>query len=206
MSRQSRALLAAEASAVLRDQLHTEIAGLKTTEDLALWAHRRLPAKNTLTTEHAQSVEASFRAKLTALGDLGDLPGAAQMWGDGQPDSSEPAAEETSLALQEVSSAGHGRVAAKTIRLRDKDHIKFESRQPCLVCGRTPVDPHHLRFVQPRALGRKVSDEFVVPVCRLHHRELQRHGDEAAWWKRINIDPMPVALRLWHLNDAQQNR
>jgi len=116
---------------------------------------------------------------------------------DGPPGDPEPAAEKTTLALQEEI-ASHGRAAVKTIRLRDKDHRKFVSRQPCLVCGRTPVDPHHLRFVQPRALGRKVSDEFVVPVCRLHHRELHQHGDEAAWWKKINIDPMPVALRLWH--------
>jgi hypothetical protein len=70
-------------------------------------------------------------------------------------------------------------------------------RQPSLVCGRTPVDPHHLRFVQPQAL-RKVSDEFAVRVWRLHHRELHRHGDEAAWWKGMNIDPMPIALGLWY--------
>jgi hypothetical protein len=42
-----------------------------------------------------------------------------------------------------------------------------------------------------------VSDEFTVPVCRVHHRELHRSGDEAAWWRRLNIDPLPVALRLW---------
>ena len=70
-------------------------------------------------------------------------------------------------------------MAAKTIRLRDSDHRKFVSTQPCLVCGRTPADAHHLRFAQPRALGRKVSDEFTVPVCRVHHRELHRHGNEA---------------------------
>ena len=87
-----------------------------------------------------------------------------------------------------------GRVAAKTIRLRDKDHRKFVSTQPCVVCGRSPADAHHLRFAQPRALGRKVSDEFTVPVCRVHHRELHRHGDEAAWWQRIKIDPLPIAL------------
>jgi dTDP-4-dehydrorhamnose reductase len=82
-------------------------------------------------------------------------------------------------------------------RLRDKDHRKFVLRQPCLVCGRLPSDPHHLTFTQPRALGRRVSDEFVVPVCRTHHRELHRSGNEAAWWRRLNIDPIPVALRLW---------
>ena len=86
---------------------------------------------------------------------------------------------------------------AKTIRLRDKDHRKFVSTQPCLVCGRTPADPHHLRFAQPRALSRKVSDEFTVPVCRLHHRELHNHGDEKMWWKGINIEPLPIALKLW---------
>jgi hypothetical protein len=44
-------------------------------------------------------------------------------------------------------------------------------------------------------LGRKVSDEYTVPVCRLHHRELHRHGDEAAWWTGVKIDPVPIAPR-----------
>ena len=85
----------------------------------------------------------------------------------------------------------------KTVRLRDKEHRKFVSRQPCLVCGRTPSDPHHFRFVQPYALGRRVSDEFTVPLCRVHHRDLHRQGDEAAWWRKLSIDPVPLALKLW---------
>ena len=89
------------------------------------------------------------------------------------------------------------RIAAKTIRLRDKEHCKFVAAQPCLVCGRIPTEAHHIRFAQPRALNRKVSDEYTVPVCRLHHRELHRYGDEASWWAAINIDPLPVALKLW---------
>jgi len=89
------------------------------------------------------------------------------------------------------------RLAGKTIRLRDKEHCKFVSQQPCVVCGRTPTEAHHLRFAQPRALGRKVSDEYTVPVCRLHHRELHRYGDEASWWAGINVDPVPIALELW---------
>jgi hypothetical protein len=88
-------------------------------------------------------------------------------------------------------------VLGKTVRLRDKEHRKFVLRQPCLVCGRVPSDPHHLTFTQPRTLGGRVSDEFTVPVCRVHHRELHRSGDEAAWWKILNIDPLPVALKLW---------
>ena len=90
----------------------------------------------------------------------------------------------------------------KPVRLRDKDHRKFVLRQPCLVCGRVPSDPHHLTFTQPRALGRRVSDEFTVPVCRAHHRELHRSGNEVAWWRRLNIDPLPAALKLWQQSRA----
>ena len=85
----------------------------------------------------------------------------------------------------------------KTVRVRDRDHRRYVLRQACLVCGRVPSDPHHLTFTQPRALGRRVSDQFTVPLCRVHHRELHRSGNELAWWGRLNIDPLPVALRLW---------
>jgi hypothetical protein len=63
--------------------------------------------------------------------------------------------------------------------------------------GRRPADAHHLRFVQPRALGRKVSDEFTVPLCRIHHRELHLRSDEPAWWEQYAINPLKVAQRLW---------
>jgi hypothetical protein len=65
------------------------------------------------------------------------------------------------------------------------------------VCGRAPTEAHHIRFAQPRALGRNVSDEYTVPVCRVHHRELHGYGDEASWWAGVNIDPLPIALELW---------
>jgi hypothetical protein len=79
------------------------------------------------------------------------------------------------------------RIAPKTIRLRDKEHCKFVATQPCVVCGRTPSETHHIRFAQPRALNRKVSDEYAVPVCRLHHRDLHRYGDEASWCAGVNV-------------------
>jgi hypothetical protein len=82
-------------------------------------------------------------------------------------------------------------------RVRDRDHIRHVIKQPCLVCGRRPSDPHHLRFAQSRALGRKVSDEFTVPLCRGHHRELHRHGDEAGWWQKLGLDPTSAARTLW---------
>src|SRR4029077_1699351 len=82
-------------------------------------------------------------------------------------------------------------------RIRDRDHVKSVGTQPCLVCGRRPADAHHLRFAQSPALGRKVSDEFTVPLCRGHHREVHRCGDEAAWWSRAGIDPTVTARALW---------
>jgi len=86
---------------------------------------------------------------------------------------------------------------AEPKRLRDKAHLKFVASQPCLVCGRAPSDPHHLRFAQPRAIGLKVSDEFTVPLCRGHHRELHRVGKETIWWANKNIDALKIARDLW---------
>jgi putative HNHc nuclease len=82
-------------------------------------------------------------------------------------------------------------------RVRDRHHVKAVAKRPCLICGRQPADAHHLRFAQHRALGRKVSDEFTVPLCRGHHRELHRCGDEAAWWEKVGIDPTVCARALW---------
>ncbi len=82
-------------------------------------------------------------------------------------------------------------------RQRNPDHLKFVSIQPCLICGRLPSHAHHLAFTQPNALGRKVSDEFTVPLCNLHHRELHNHGNERAWWIDRKINPLPVARELW---------
>ena len=86
---------------------------------------------------------------------------------------------------------------AEPRRYRNKEHLRFVAQQACLVCGRKPSDPHHLRFMQPRALGWKVSDEFVAPLCRIHHRAVHRVGDERGWWKQVGIDPIKIARKLW---------
>ena len=82
-------------------------------------------------------------------------------------------------------------------RVRDKAHLRHVGAQPCLLCSGVPSDPHHLRFAQVRALGRKVSDEFTVPLCRKHHREVHHSGNEAAWWHDMGIDPIEIARELW---------
>jgi ERF superfamily len=184
-------ILAADLSAQLRDRLLSELSGLQSSDEAANWANRSLPAKNTLIVADAQLIEDGFRIKIAALGEAQPEEPTEAIQNPNR------AAAKTQESLPIGSGNGRGRIAAKTIRLRDKDHRKFVSSQPCLVCGRSPADAHHLRFAQPRALGRKVSDEFTVPVCRVHHRELHRHGDEAAWWQKTKIDPLPIARRLW---------
>ena len=82
-------------------------------------------------------------------------------------------------------------------RLRDEEHLERVATLPCLICGRAPSQAHHLRFAQLRALGRKVSDEWVVPLCNLHHRALHDAGNEEAWWKEQGIDARVEADRLW---------
>jgi hypothetical protein len=94
---------------------------------------------------------------------------------------------------------------AEPKRLRDKAHLKFVASQPCLVCGRQPSDPHHLRFAQPRAMGLKVSDEFTVPLCRTHHRQLHQAGNEVAWWEDLHIDALEIARGFWEQSRTMSN-
>ncbi|MGA8957288.1 MAG: Rad52/Rad22 family DNA repair protein, partial [Pseudolabrys sp.] len=95
---------------------------------------------------------------------------------------------------------------AEPKRLRDKAHLKFVASQPCLVCGRQPSDPHHLRFAQPRAIGLKVSDEFTVPLCRGHHRQLHQTGNEKAWWESLRINALEIARGLWEQSHSAAAR
>jgi hypothetical protein len=98
---------------------------------------------------------------------------------------------------QELSTARTVSPIRKEVRRRNKAHLAFVGAQPCLVCQRSPCDAHHLKFAQPRSLGRKVSDEFTVPLCRDHHRDLHHFGNEIAWWANLQIAPTEVARDLW---------
>jgi len=194
-------VLTSDQSAILRERLLGQVVAINSTDEAAAWARQNLSAKNTLTVWDARIVEEEFQTRLSIIGD-GEGPSepsnhvsVRSVMPAGRPDAGD--SQKTSKASDKPPRNSTVRASGKTVRLRDKEHRKFVSRQACLVCGRTPSDPHHLTFMQPRALGHRVSDEFTVPVCRVHHRELHRQGDEAAWWDKVHIDPLPVALRLW---------
>jgi hypothetical protein len=193
-------LLAAEPSAALRDQLIAEIQNLKNGEQIALWAHKRLPAKTTLTTDDARAVETACQAVLGALNlgadELGHFGASGPIPPTTGPDSA-VSSMTAAPVLEDQSSQALVTPLRKSMRLRNKAHLAFVASQPCLVCQRSPCDAHHLKFAQPRSLGLKVSDEFTVPLCREHHHELHRHGNEMAWWANLQIAPLEVASELW---------
>jgi len=173
-------------SASLRVELLREIEALGAADDAALWAKRRLPAKNQLFATDAQQVEEGFASKLALIQEQSAVSDDLL--------SAQRSAERLNAAIQMKKSV---LVFPEPRRVRDRDHIRHVIKQPCLVCGRRPSDPHHLRFAQSRALGRKVSDEFTVPLCRAHHREVHRSGNEESWWWTARIDPLAAARSLW---------
>jgi hypothetical protein len=198
--RPPRIVLATDQSEALRDRLVAKLSDLKSADEAADWVHKNLPAKNTLAAADAEIVEASFRERLAAI-EEGQLCDASRQTVDGSADEPNPvesqAFDSTATLAQETTVVGRRRIPAKIPRLRDKEHCRFVATQPCVICSRTPAEAHHIRFAQPRALSRKVSDEYTIPVCRIHHRELHGYGDEASWWAEVNIDPLPIALELW---------
>src|SRR5262245_50729547 len=181
LSRAPKTLLEPDASAALRDQLREELAAIAAAQEAVLWAQRSLPAKNTLTSADADILEQAFLAKMQSLERTeDDEAGPSRPNGDeanksdAQPgliapnlDAAPPVDNAISSDHPKPPSMEDTAVALiKPVRKRDKAHRDFVCSQPCLICGRSPSDAHHLQFGQPRALGRKVSDEFTVPLCR----------------------------------------
>ena len=185
---------------VLREQLLGELKHLSSTEAAAIWARRILPAKNSLNIADARQLETAFQARLVEL-ELGvdkAEPRPSPVGSTRRPTTSlERKGSEATRASTIVRIAKSGPAHSEPRRVRDREHVKFVAGHPCLICGRHPADSHHLRFAQSRALGRKVSDEFTIPLCRGHHREVHRCGDEAAWWAKVGVDPLGAANALW---------
>jgi hypothetical protein len=180
------ATLDAEASRTLRDQLAAELKAIGSGDEAATWAHRVLAAKGALVAADAEQIEEAFQQKLTEFESADEVAQRRKV-------KTHKIARRADAPNVDKSELSH----PEPRRIRDREHVRFVTKQPCLMCGRTPSDPHHLRFAQQRALGRKVSDEFTVPLCRGHHREVHRCGDEAAWWQKVGIDPTVAARALW---------
>jgi hypothetical protein len=200
-----------EQSAGLREKLLTAVGNITSTDNAAIWAREALAAKNSLAAVDAKLVEEAFERRLSELA----------------PSQSAEAADDAALSIHVDPIGAHATpakgsgdpdqpdginksvlVLATPRRYRNREHLRYVAQQACLICGRKQSDPHHLRYLQPRALGRKASDEFAVPLCRSHHRAVHRAGDEQAWWKAAGIDPVKVARQLWRqtrIDDPQRH-
>jgi len=192
-----RVILDPAQSAELREKLLIEVGNIVSADLAISWAGEALVAKNTLTAADARLVEDAFERRLS---ELPSSDAAASSIEGSLPLVAGPQV----IAAGESTDRGRAKGIDKSMltvptprRYRSREHLRYVMQQPCLVCGRKPSDPHHLRYMQPRALGRKASDEFAVPLCRGHHREMHRARDERAWWKQAGIDPIKVARRLW---------
>src|SRR6266478_3700634 len=171
-----------EQSAALREKLLAELGNITSADLAAAWAREALPAKNSLAATDAKLVEDAFEHRLSELAPSASAEAA---------DDAAPSTDAGLVGAQATPAKGNGDpdrpdgieksvvVTSKLRRFRNPEHLRYVAQQPCLICGRKQSDPHHLRYLQPRALGRKASDEFAVPLCRAVHRA----GDEQAWWK-----------------------
>jgi hypothetical protein len=195
---ETRVVLDPAQSAELRDKLLLEVENIASSDLAATWAGGALVAKNNLIASDAKLVEEAFERRLSALPSSDGAVSANDRSSVPQIDGLQK------TVTPENIDADRGKGIDKSIltvpaprRYRNREHLRYVAQQACLVCGRKPSDPHHLGFTQPRALGRKVSDEFAVPLCRGHHRAVHRSRDERAWWRQAGIDPIKVARRLW---------
>jgi hypothetical protein len=182
--------LAAEESAALRENLLAELRVIESLERATDWARVTLAGKNTLQHVDADIVAQAFENKLAQLGSAAAGPHAS-------------ASQDEKLFLAAVSPDTPRGINKSELtiseprRYRNREHLRYVARQACLICGRRPSDAHHVRYAQPRALARKASDEFTVPLCRVHHRAVHRTGDERGWWAATGIEPLEVSRNLW---------
>lgn len=160
-----------------------ELSSLSTDEELFAWVKSGLIKKNTLQEADAEIIETTYRDKFGAT--AATAPARSS---DKEEGPSDITADHASHGLP---------FPKKPVRKRSKAHLLFVSGQPCVVCKQSPCDAHHLKFAQPNALGRTVSDEFTVPLGRTHHHDLHRDGNEKAWWANLQIAPLPIAKELW---------
>jgi hypothetical protein len=191
------AIIDGEQSTALRDRLLAEIGNIGSAELAASWAREALAVKNKLAAPDAKLIEDDFEQRLLELASPGTNPS-----NDDAPAIADADFQETATGASTDPDQSDGidksvLAVAAPRRYRNREHLRSVANQPCLICGRKPSDPHHLRYLQPRALGRKASDEFAVPLCRVHHRAVHRARDERAWWQAAGIDPIRIARKLW---------
>lgn len=87
-------------------------------------------------------------------------------------------------------------------RQRDKNHLEFVSKLPCVITGRGPVQVCHIRFPslahdkRYTGKGEKPDDRWVLPMIPEMHVK-QHSMNEQAFWAEQGIDPLATAQLLY---------
>jgi len=82
-------------------------------------------------------------------------------------------------------------------KIRSQKYLSFVRSHGCLVCNRPP-QAHHLTHIMEGSRGmRRTGDQFAVPLCEEHHRQLHADGNENRWWALQGIDPLEWVNEKW---------
>ena len=84
----------------------------------------------------------------------------------------------------------------------EKRHYERLTEIPCLVCGRLPIERHHVTGFADRMARTSRRNDRVVPLCAAHHRcGAGRWSVESLGHRKFfeihGIDLMAEAERLW---------
>lgn len=91
-------------------------------------------------------------------------------------------------------------------RRKADDHLRWIRTLPCCVCKwRVQVEAAHLRMSNYRlgkresGKGEKPSDQWTVPLCKIHHEKQHAMG-EVPFWDWAGLNPFVVALALFAMS------
>src|SRR5262249_24409557 len=130
-------VLTSEQSAILRERLLGQLVAINSADEAALWARRNLSAKNTLTAGDARIGEEEFQTRVSTIGDSegpsepSNPISVRNVMPAGRPNAGDR--QKTSKVSGKPSRTSAVRALGKTVRLRDKEHRKFVTRQACRI-------------------------------------------------------------------------
>ena len=178
--------LSGEASASLRDQLLAEMEGLARKDDFDAWTLRAWPKANSLTPADGDRVRQAFQVRLNR----------PQTTADERVRSTEP---DRAAASDEARSRIDKSLLAIPVlrRLRDKTHLRFMAKQPCLDL-RAPA----LRCPSSavRAIPRSQSQgqrRIHGPAVPGTPSRTAPHRQGTDWWAKAGLEPISLARKLW---------
>jgi hypothetical protein len=95
---------------------------------------------------------------------------------------------------------------ARPPRVRDDAHVKYVEQLHCYVCNREPAKAHAIRFTPHPRFPKFATDEYMVPLCAEHLREVRNAPNEMEHWRtfmnQTGRDPVKRARSLWQASHA----